>query len=109
MQVMDETPDDDALDIDESASVLGFDEFSLVSRIQAGEINAVRSPAGEMLIPGKELQRLVGAPIKTSEVATELETTELSDECLGIRPTYRGLRPRQRNSRVQDARLCWGN
>ena len=58
MQVINETPHGRALKIDRSASVLGLHEFSLLSRIQAGEIKAVRANSGEMLIPESELERL---------------------------------------------------
>ena len=46
MQVMKETPGQSALTIDESASVLGLHEFSLMSRIQAGEIKSTRARSG---------------------------------------------------------------
>ena len=42
MQVMKETPGQSALTIDKSASLLGLHEFSLMSRIQAGEIKSTR-------------------------------------------------------------------
>lgn len=60
MQVMKERPDENALTIDKSASALGLHEFSLLSRIQAGEIKSARSRSGEMLIPREVVERLVG-------------------------------------------------
>ena len=50
MQITNEKPGQAALATDKSAAALGLDEFSLFSRIQTGEINAVRSRSGEMMI-----------------------------------------------------------
>jgi hypothetical protein len=60
MQVMKETPGQSALTIDKSASLLGLHEFSLMSRIQVGEIKVARATSGEMVIPESELERLAG-------------------------------------------------
>src|SRR5688572_6912487 len=74
MQVMNERPDENALTIDRSASVLGLHEFSLLSRIQAGEIKSARARSGEIAIPREELERLAGAPINASDGSSEQRT-----------------------------------
>ena len=58
MQVTTERPDQAALTVDKSAALLGLHEFSLLSRIQAGEIQSARARSGEMVIPESELERL---------------------------------------------------
>ena len=63
MEVTIERPEQAAVPIDRSGVALGLDEFSLLSRIQAGEINAVRARLGEMMIPESELERLAGGPV----------------------------------------------
>jgi hypothetical protein len=88
---MNERPDEAALTIDKSASVLGLHEFSLLSRIQAGEIKAARARSGEMVIPGKELERLAGAPISALAASSQRHLAKQSDERLGIKWTYGGF------------------
>jgi hypothetical protein len=97
VQVMNERPDQSALAIDQSAlaidqsaALLGLHPFSLLSRIQAGEINSVRARSGEIAIPTNELQRLAGA-IKPSD-ESEHRSAKLSDDRLGIKWTYGGLK-----------------
>jgi hypothetical protein len=90
MQVMNERSDQNALTIDRSASVLGLHEFSLLSRIQAGEIKSARARSGEMLIPGNEVERLAGAPI-SAQASGQCRPAKRSDERLGIEWTYGGL------------------
>ena len=89
MQVMKETPGQSALTIDESASVLGLHEFSLMSRIQAGEIKVARATSGEMVIPESELERLAGGAVSAQSVEGG---AILPDECLGIERRRGGLR-----------------
>ena len=89
MQVMKETPGQSALTIDESASVLGLHEFSLMSRIQAGEIKVARAKSGEMVIPESELERLAGGPVSAQSVEGG---AILPDECLGIERRRGGLK-----------------
>ena len=89
MQVMRETPGQSALTIDESASVLGLHEFSLMSRIQAGEIKVARATSGEMVIPESELERLAGGPVSAQSVEGG---AILPDECLGIERRRGGLK-----------------
>src|ERR1022692_3391673 len=90
MQVANEKPGQAALPIDKSASALGLDEFSLLSRIQTGEINAVRARSGEMMILETELERLAGG--HATAQPREGGAT-LPDECLGIERRYGGLKP----------------
>jgi len=92
MQVTTERPDQAALTIDKSASALGLHEFSLLSRIQAGEIKSARARSGEMLIPESELERL--APNVSAAPRVDLETglVPISDEKLGIKKAFGGLR-----------------
>jgi len=85
MQVTTERPDQAALTIDKSASVLGLHEFSLLSRIQAGEIKSARARSGEMVIPEDELERLARTPINTLAVSIQGQETKLSDDRLGIK------------------------
>jgi len=89
MQVMRETPGQSALTIDESASVLGLHKFSLMSRIQAGEIKVARAKSGEMVIPESELERLAGGPVSAQSVEGG---AILPDECLGIERRHGGLK-----------------
>ena len=73
------------------SSLLGLHEFSLMSRIQAGEIKSTRSRSGEMLIPESELERL--APNVSTAPRVDLETgpVPISDEKLGIKKAFGGL------------------
>jgi hypothetical protein len=90
MQVMNEKPELKASAIDASAAVLGLDEFSLLSRIQAGEINAARARSGEMMIPESELERLAGGSIHAQSTPNDI--TLLPDHSLGIERRRIGLK-----------------
>src|SRR2546423_1657703 len=92
MQVMKETPGQSALTIDKSASLLGLHEFSLLSRIQAGEIKSTRLRSGEMAIPESELERLARSPVSTLALPSHVQETDLPDDRLGIARTFGGLR-----------------
>ena len=92
MQVMNETPGQSARTIDKSASVLGLHEFSLMSRIQAGEIKSTRARSGEMAIPESELERLARSPVSTLALPSPIQETTLPDDRLGIERTFGGLR-----------------
>jgi len=59
-------PDQVAFSVDQCASALGIDEFSLLSRIQMGEINAVRARSGEIKIPESELERLTPSSLRAT-------------------------------------------
>ena len=89
MQVMNERPDQTALTVDKSAALLGLHEFSLLSRIQAGEIKVARATSGEMVIPESELERLAGGPVSAQSVEGG---AILPDECLGIERRRGGLK-----------------
>jgi hypothetical protein len=97
MQVTQERPEDNALAMDQCAAALGLDEFSLFSRVQTGDIKAVRARSGEMLIPGGEVKRLVNGFAHTPFVQ---EDTILPDNTLGIRASYGALYGKQLCYRV---------
>lgn len=92
MQVMNDRLDENALPIDRSASLLGLHEFSLLSRIQSGEIKSARSRSGEILIPIDELVRLSPDSARAQSVDSGIENLPVSDERLGIERTFGGLR-----------------
>src|SRR5580700_7598558 len=73
MNMTRQRPDQVAFAVDTCASALGVDEFTLLSRIQMGEINAVRASSGEIKIPESELERLAPA----SRRGAAQETTAL--------------------------------
>jgi hypothetical protein len=93
MQIKNEVSESDALTIGKSASALGVHEFSLFSRIQAGDIIAARLWSGEMAIPISELERLSKLSIYSLAVPPDKPETVLPDARLGIkRDAYGGLR-----------------
>jgi hypothetical protein len=92
MQVTTERSDQAALTIDKSAALLGLHEFSLLSRIQAGEIKSTRLRSGEMAIPESELERLARSPVSTLAIPSHAQETDLPDDRLGIERTFGGLR-----------------
>lgn len=92
MQVTNQNLDDNALTIDKSASLLGLHEFSLLSRIQAGEIEFTRARSGELLIPASELEWLSPDAANSHSVHSGKENLPGSDEKLGIKKTFGGLR-----------------
>jgi hypothetical protein len=74
--------------MDKCAATLGLAEFGVFSRVQTGDIKAVRARSGEMLIPGDEVERLVNGFANKASVQEE---TILSDSILGIKTTWGGL------------------
>lgn len=88
MQVTQERPEDRALTMDKCAVALGLAEFSLFSRVQIGDIKAVRARSGEMLIPGGEVERLVKDFANKPSVQ---DGAILPDNVLGIQSRYGGL------------------
>lgn len=88
MQVTQERPENKALTMDKCAESLGLAQFSLFSRVQNGEIKAVRARSGEMMIPSSEVKRLVNGYANTPPVQ---EDTILPDAVLGIQSRYGGL------------------
>jgi hypothetical protein len=93
MQIKNDVAESDALTISKSASALGVHEFSLFSRIQAGDIIAARLRSGEMAIPISELERLSKLSIYSLAIPPDKPETVLSDGRLGIkRDAYSGLK-----------------
>jgi hypothetical protein len=93
MQINNGVSESDALTIGKSASALGVHEFSLLSRIQAGDIIAARLWSGEIAIPISELERLSKLSIYSLAIPPDKPETVLSDARLGIkRGDYDGLR-----------------
>jgi hypothetical protein len=84
MQVTNERSDQEALTVEKSASLLGLHEFSLLSRVQAGEITGVRLRSGEMAVAASELERLARKPMNTLAVPAEDRQPKPSDKQLGI-------------------------
>src|SRR5580765_6073701 len=84
MEAINQGPDENALTIDNSAALLGLHEFSLLSRIQTGQIKSARARSGEMMIPGRELERLARSPVGTHAIPKDNWQAKLSDERLGI-------------------------
>src|ERR1700677_4009715 len=97
MYMTQEAPNQSALSIDKSAAALGVDEFSLLSRIQAGDIKAVRARSGETMIPDTELERLVPASLRAPSDEFGRESADLSDRRMGIESRlglrFRGVEP----------------
>lgn len=93
MQIRNDVAEPDALTIGKSASALGVHEFSLFSRIQAGDIIAARLRSGEIAIPISELERLSKLSIYSLAIPPDKPETILSDARLGIkRDAYSGLK-----------------
>jgi hypothetical protein len=93
MQIKNDVTESDALTIGKSASALGIHEFSLLSRVQAGDIIATRLWTGEMAIPISELERLSKLSIYSLAIPPDKPETVLSDARLGIkREPNSGLR-----------------
>jgi hypothetical protein len=107
MQIKDDVSESDALPINKSASALGIHEFSLLTRVQAGDIIAARLPSGEMAIPISELERLSKLSVYSLPIPPDKPETVLSDARLGIkRETYGGLR---REGERQEYRVPGGD
>lgn len=79
----------EALTIDKCASALGVAEFSLLSRIQSGDITAARLHSGEMAIPVSEVERLSRSSINSLSI--EEDTEKPSESILGIKSEWGGL------------------
>jgi hypothetical protein len=91
MQIKNDMSESDALTINKCASLLGVHEFSLLSRIQAGDITAARLRSGEMAIPESELARLLKMPVNISTIPSQDEI-HFSDHELGIERGWGGLK-----------------
>jgi len=94
MEMTDNAPDQEAPTIKQCAFALGLHEFSLFSRIQAGDITPTRLRSGIMAIPISELERFAKLPIHSLAMPQEKSETVLPDNRLGIkrdRYYYHGL------------------
>ena len=91
MQIKNDVSESDALTISKGASALGVHEFSLLSRIQAGDITASRLPLGEMAIPNSEMERLSKLSIYSLSIPPDKPATVLPDTRLGIKRESGGL------------------
>jgi hypothetical protein len=94
MEMTDNAPDQEAPTIKQCAFALGLHEFSLFSRIQAGDITPTRLRSGIMAIPISELERLAKLPIHSLVMPQATPAAVLSDNRLGIkrdRYYYHGL------------------
>jgi len=93
MQIKNDVSESDALTIGKSASALGIHEFSLLSRIQAGDVAAARLSSGEMAVPVSELERLSKLSIYSLAIPPDKPEAVLPDARLGIkRDAYSGLK-----------------
>jgi hypothetical protein len=83
------TSEAEALTIDKCASALDMNEFSLLSRIQSGDITAARLRSGEMAIPVDELERL--SHLSVNSLTVETNAPKPSESILGIKKEWGGL------------------
>jgi hypothetical protein len=83
------TSEAEALTIDKCASALGVNEFSVLSRIQSGDITAARLRSGEMAIPVSEVERL--SRLSINSLSVEDDTAKPSESILGIKSEWGGL------------------
>ncbi|MDX1952656.1 MAG: hypothetical protein SFY81_10760 [Verrucomicrobiota bacterium] len=79
----------EGMTIGTSASMLGVHEFSLLARIQKGEIETKRARSGEMLIPPDRLEKLLP---DGSDTRFDNTRHTPSDQSLGIEKTKGGLK-----------------
>lgn len=93
MEIKTDVPESDALTIDKAASTLGIHEFSVFSRIQAGDIATTRLKAGEMAVPVSELERLSKLSIHSLSIPSDNPEMTVPDAVMGIKRTpYSGLK-----------------
>ncbi len=85
MKTKNDVLEQNALTIGKSASALGVHEFSLFSRIQAGDIISARLWSGEMAVPISELERLSKLSIYSLAIPPDKPETAWSDARLGIK------------------------
>ena len=83
------TSEAEALTIDKCASAFGVDEFSVLSRIQSGDITAARLRSGEMAIPMDEVERL--SRLSVNSLTVETKTAEPDESIFGIEREGVGL------------------
>ncbi|HZI33306.1 MAG TPA: hypothetical protein VFF11_13275 [Candidatus Binatia bacterium] len=93
MEIKTDVSESDTLTLNKSASALGVNEFSLYSRIQAGDITCARLRSGEIAIPISEVERLSKLSVYSLAVPPDNAESVLPDARLGIkRDRYSGLR-----------------
>lgn len=93
MEIKTDVSESDTLTLNKSASALGVNEFSLYSRIQAGDIACARLRSGEIAIPISEVERLSKLSVYSLAVPPDNAESVLPDARLGIRRNpYSGLR-----------------
>jgi hypothetical protein len=93
MEIKNNVAESDTLTLSKSASALGVNEFSLYSRIQAGDIISARLRSGEIVIPISEVERLSKLSVYSLAIPPDKPETVLPDTALGIkRSPYSGLR-----------------
>ena len=85
MEITNGALDQEAPTIKQCAFALGLHEFSLFSRIQAGDITATRLRSGIMAIPVSELERLSKLSIYSLVMPPDKPETVLPDSRLGIK------------------------
>ncbi len=85
MEITNGALDQEAPTIKQCAFALGLHEFSLFSRIQAGDITPTRLRSGIMAIPVSELERLSKLPIHSLVMPQEKPAAVLPDSRLGIK------------------------
>jgi hypothetical protein len=78
-----------ALTVDKCASALDVNEFSLLSRIQSGDITAARLRSGEMAIPVDEAERL--SHLSVNSLNLETDASKPSEKVFGIKEEWGGL------------------
>jgi hypothetical protein len=93
MNTTNDTSGHTALTIRQSASALGLHEFSVFSRIQAGDLTATRFPSGIIAIPVTTLERLSKLSIHSLSIPPDKPDEIPSDNILGItRGSHLGLK-----------------
>ena len=93
MEIKNDVSESDALTLNKSAFALGVNEFSLYSRIQAGDITAARLRSGEIAIPTSEVERLSKLSVYSLVIPPDNAQGILPDARLGIkRASYSGLK-----------------
>jgi hypothetical protein len=97
------TSEAEALTIDKCASALGVHEFSLLSRIQSGDITAARLRSGEMAIPVGEAERL--SRLSVNSLAVDIETANPDEGVFGIGKEWGRLKTERRDSKFHRAGL----
>lgn len=83
MKMIDQRLEKEAFPLDQCAEILGIDEFSLLTRIQSGQIIAGRTKSGEIVVPKNELTRLGAFEVINAHEPES--SSQFPDERMGIR------------------------